>query len=158
MAAIHGTIYKLASPLTDKIYIGHTTKDISTRLEKHHINYKSYKNGRYHWISAFDIIEIDPNCDIVIIETLNCKHLGRLKERERFHIEQNLDKCVNINIPGRLKCEYHDAQKAHYLKYRDTLLATKSQVIPCECGIQCTRGHMNRHKQTNRHRKALTAI
>ena len=155
MASIRGTVYKLVSDKTDKIYIGHTTKSITLRLHKHHINYKSYKRGNYHYISAFDILEVDNNPSIIVLETVDCTSLKQLKNRERHHIEQNANHCVNINVPSRAPVELLNDK---YMKYRDASLESKSQLILCSCGRMYTRGHMSRHIKSNMHNNNNGAI
>ena len=100
-----GRIYKLVSENTEKMYIGSTTQTIKRRYQKHIVNYNLWKENKYHYITAFDIIK----CEKARIELIIEKEYGSVLEihnDERFYIEQNINRVVNIMVPTRTKEEY----------------------------------------------------
>ena len=52
-----GTIYKIVSKNTDKIYIGSTTYNIEKRLEGHKISYYKYKKYGIGYCASYEIIK-----------------------------------------------------------------------------------------------------
>ena len=54
----NGKIYKIESYLGDKTYIGSSTKQyLSQRMDSYITNYKSWKNGIYHFVTSFTIFD-----------------------------------------------------------------------------------------------------
>ena len=49
--------YKITSANTDKVYVGSTEKDINTRLQIHEAQYRNFKDGKFHYITSFEILE-----------------------------------------------------------------------------------------------------
>ena len=49
--------YKITSTNTDKVYVGSTKKDINERLQNHEAQYRNFKDGKYHYITSFEILE-----------------------------------------------------------------------------------------------------
>ena len=65
----HGSVYKIFSDKTDKIYIGSTTKLLNSRLSSHLHYYNSYINHTHnHYLSYFDIIKLGGNIQIELLE------------------------------------------------------------------------------------------
>jgi hypothetical protein len=53
-----GRVYCIKSPQTENVYIGSTfEKYLSIRLSKHKYDYKRHLNGKYNYVSSFDIIK-----------------------------------------------------------------------------------------------------
>jgi len=104
----HSKIYKIIDNTNGNIYIGSTTQSLSQRLGHHTRNYKNYCNGKYNFVSSFDIIK-NMSYEIILIEEVNCNNKEQLHKIEREHIEAN--ECVNLNIPSRTKKEYRDENK-----------------------------------------------
>ena len=96
-----GSIYKIYSDKTDKIYIGSTTKLLNTRLSQHIHYYNSYINGTHnHYISSFDILKHHGNIQIELLEsTLYNTHKHELLELESHYINLYSNIAVNINDP-----------------------------------------------------------
>ena len=108
-------IYKI-EPINSEdegdIYIGSTTKDtLAQRMSTHRCNYRSWKNGKYHPISSFDLFEKYglENCLILLIESFPCKSKDELRSREGFYIKSM--KCVNKLMAGRTQKEYYEENK-----------------------------------------------
>ena len=84
------------------IYIGSTTKDtLAQRMSTHRGGYKSWKNGKSHPVSSFDLFEKYgvENCSILLIELFPCDSRDELRTKEGYYIRSM--KCVNKLIAGR---------------------------------------------------------
>ena len=67
-----------------------------------------YLNGKYNYVTSFEIIKYDDH-DIILVENYPCKTKDELFARERHWIEQ-ID-CVNKFVPGRTPAEYYKKNK-----------------------------------------------
>ena len=64
-----GSIYKITSDKTDKIYIGSTTQLLTVRLQQHFQSYHSYTTGNSNsYISSFEIIKLGGNIQIILLK------------------------------------------------------------------------------------------
>ena len=121
----NGKIYKIESSLGDKIYIGSTTKaQLSMRMGEHRANFKRWKDGKTHMVTAFHLFEEYgvENCKIVLLEDCPCESKDQLSAREAHYI-RTLE-CVNRNVPSRSKAEYYvdnrEAITEKHKAYRET--------------------------------------
>ena len=60
---ILGRIYKISSPSSAFAYYGSTTKALNQRLQQHKNNLKSYENGKYNYVTSFEIVKFN-DCEI----------------------------------------------------------------------------------------------
>ena len=164
-------IYKIVCNKTGLIYIGSTCeKYISKRLQHHLGNYKHWlKNNKSPYMSSFEIFK-NGDYEIQLIENVNCNDIYELKNRKRYHIENN--DCVNINVPNRTHNEYIKTKKYKQKKavrdkrYREKsgekLLEKKRQFnnekVKCECGCLVNRGNLLRHKKGEKHVNLIELI
>jgi hypothetical protein len=97
-----GKIYKLYSPTHTKFYIGSTIATLGTRLSQHKYDYKKYLDGKYHYVSSFEICKYK-DVDIQLIEKYPCKSRKELEKREGEIISkyENDKNCVNLNDVGK---------------------------------------------------------
>lgn len=169
----NGKIYKIASDLTDKIYIGSTTQSLAKRHYKHKKSYQQYINGCYHNVSSFELIKLG-NTDIILLENFPCNNKEELHARERYYIEQNKAICVNIRTPGRTDREYYnenkDAIKEHKKQYyndnqekilekkkeyyhnnKEQIAEKNKEQIMCECGSSIRKKELFRHYKSKKH-------
>ena len=114
----NGKIYKICSKTMEgEIYIGSTTKQyLSQRMDSHRHNYKRWKNEKNpKHIRSYDIFDKYglENCEIILIESVNCNSKEELHRREAFYIKSM--KCVNHVIPLRTEKEYREDNKEHIL-------------------------------------------
>lgn len=102
-----GKIYKISSPLSDKIYIGSTTVSIDTRLAHHEYHFRRYlKGGDIGNYSSFQIIKLG-NYKIELVEDVCCDTKDQLLSREGYHQRLNRDCIVNKQISKRDSKEYY---------------------------------------------------
>ena len=96
-------LYKIWSPHTPLVYIGHGTTTSEKRMQQHRNEFADKsrtKRCSSHQVLAFGDAEIE------VLEQYPCASLQEAKARERFWIERT-DQCVNKNIPGRTREEYN---------------------------------------------------
>ena len=165
-------IYKLVNPVTGKIYIGSTTRDLKTRLREH----KSiYKTGKVKKEKSRLLFNDDDIVNIELIELVNCKDKKELHDRELHHI-QKID-CVNKYMPNRTPDQYYqdnklellkktkeyysikenNDKKKQYMKEYYSREETKKRLkqyqqieIVCECGKTIKKCKLARHLQSHR--------
>jgi hypothetical protein len=90
-----GKVYKITNGENDLIYIGSTYRPLSYRFSIHKYNYKKYTiNDADTYISAFSVLCYE-GCEIELIENVNCNSRKELQEREKYHIQQYGNRCVN---------------------------------------------------------------
>lgn len=141
-------IYKISSPETDKIYIGSTTKSLSQRLSQHKRGYKRYINGRFNYVTSFDIVKLnEPVIDL--LESFPYESKVKLHEIERYYIELYRDITVNKNIPNRSSKEWFDANPDYLKKYGCVYNKLKSHCQYCNCEL--TKCNMSHHNKTKKH-------
>jgi hypothetical protein len=105
----NGKVYKIVSNINGKFYIGSTCMpSLCQRLAKHHSDYKTYLDGKRHYIISFEILE-KGNYDIILLELFPCNSKEELHSRERYYIENN--QCVNKMIPTKTNKEYRIQNK-----------------------------------------------
>ena len=77
-----GKIYKIVSNECDKVYIGSTFQNINIRFSKHKHDLKRWKDGRFRFVSSFDIIKY-PDAKIIELssyENITKKDLLKLED------------------------------------------------------------------------------
>ena len=101
----NGKIYRIVSDDDSKTYYGRTTLPLSYRMSYHKAYWKTFKNGKGNFLSAFEIFDEFgfEKIRIELVELYPCNSKQELKQRERHYIESNI--CVNRFIPSRLKSE-----------------------------------------------------
>ena len=180
-------IYKIQRVGGDsEIYIGSTTKDyLSQRMDKHRSNYRCWKRDNKRFVNAFRIFDLYgvENCEIVLLENVDCKSKDELRAREGYYIQNNV--CVNKLVAGR---SVKESNKHHYetnkekclkraKKYREKnkeaikekkklyreknkekLKLKQSEKCICECGCEYTKQHKSRHIKTAKHIRLMEAL
>jgi predicted GIY-YIG superfamily endonuclease len=53
----NGKIYCIRSHKSNDVYIGSTTQPLHKRFYHHKNNYKYWKNGKYHYVTSFKLID-----------------------------------------------------------------------------------------------------
>jgi hypothetical protein len=146
-----GIIYQIKCNLTGKIYYG-STCDLDTRIGEHISQHKNHP-GRY---SSSYVIE-GGDYEVSVVELFPCETQSQLETRESFYIKKN--ECVNVQIPGRTKQEWHIENRDRMLDLMATRRENKSDEIKeyantkvmCGCGEMVSRTNMSRHVKTKKH-------
>jgi vacuolar-type H+-ATPase subunit H len=169
----NGKIYRIISPSADGMYIGSTIRPLNQRLQDHKLHYKRYLNGKYHYVTSFELVKYD-DCKIELICDYHCNSKKELCEKEG-EIQREMD-CINKNIAGRTKKEWCDEnrdemlkqrkkhyednkdeilkyQKKHYEDNKDEISKRRSVKITCECGAIIRNDGKLQHYKTNKHIK-----
>lgn len=136
-----GKVYRIVCQSTGLQYIGSTSKNVSTRLQKHLNNYYEFLKGKYHFISSFNVLK-NNNYKVDVLENYEYENIHELRKRERFYIE--CFECVNLNIPSRTKKEWCEVNKEKLNKKYN-----------CLCGGKYTYKHITDHLKTLRHREYI---
>lgn len=154
-------IYKITSSQTNDVYIGSTcTFQLCDRLSGHKRHFRRYINGKYHYVTSFEVIQYD-DAIIKLIEMFPCNNRNELHIRERYWIEKT-HSCINKVIPTRSHKEYKEKnrdkileQKKEYQKEYYKIVKDKmSDKILCEiCCKTGTRGKISTHKKSKYHQK-----
>ena len=76
-----GKIYKISSTRGKKAYIGSTFYDLKDKFRMHKNHYASYKNGKMHYVSSFDVLKY-PDARITLLETYPCRSKRSLEVAE----------------------------------------------------------------------------
>ena len=154
-----GKIYKIECNVTGKVYIGSTCEPIlARRLAGHVGDYKRYLNGKFNYISSFDVLQ-NRNYDIVLIESYPCNSKDELHARERYYTN-NID-CVN-KIKGQGMTnelgekEYKKQYSEQYYKQnKDKLKEKFNEKHECICGNCYTYANKQRHIRSVKHQQYL---
>lgn len=84
-------VYKISSPSTPNIYIGSTVCAVSDRWSRHKYDFRMWKEGRQHYMSAFELTKFDDS----VIETLCEASREELRTIEQCYIDTYADVVVN---------------------------------------------------------------
>ena len=103
--------YKITSANTDKVYVGSTDKDVNARLQIHEAHYRLFKDGKYHNVTSFEILE----CKDYKIELLENKICESKEQRNTVECNYiiNTPNTVNKMLPGIMSSE---EQKSNIIK------------------------------------------
>ena len=109
-----GKIYKLVDNSNGNIYVGFTCQTtLAQRLSEHVSKYKMYMNGKYNYVTSFEIIK-NGDYDIVLLEACSCETKDELHARERHYIESLncVNKCLKCSKDRKeYKKKYYEANK-----------------------------------------------
>ena len=157
-------VYKITSLSHPEIcYIGSTCSSLKRRLAEHKNKFKIYNNGKYNYVSSFELLKYD-DAFIELIEKFPCESRKELSEREGFYIRSTIE-CVNKRIAGRTKKEKNEDyyQKNKNIlneitkKYRQEHELILNQKHSCECGGKFTTCGKSHHFKTKLHQNFLTS-
>lgn len=104
----NGKIYKIINDENEDVYYGSTIQTLKERFESHKNDYKVYLNGKYDYVTSFEIVKYS-SCKIILVENFPCKSRYELEVRERYYIEKY--KCVNKIVPTRTCKEWKNDNK-----------------------------------------------
>lgn len=101
----NGKIYKIISNQTDDIYIGSTTEKLCNRMAKHRHDYRKYKEGKYHYVTSYELLECK-DAKIYLIKNFPCNNKEELNAEEG-RIIRDTPNCINKCIAGRTYKQYY---------------------------------------------------
>ena len=139
-----GIIYEIVDLTMGERYIGSTTQTKERRLNEHISSYKRFKNGKYHFVTSFIIIEKN-NYEMNVLEETEY-----LLEREGYFI-RTLE-CVNKVIPTRTRIEYRQDNKDKIDKYQKE---KRKEKFTCICGSILRKSDKARHEKSTKHNNFL---
>ena len=144
-----GYTYAVRSYQTDDIYIGSTLGTLRQRLYKHKNDLKRYNNGKFHYVTSYEIVKYD-DAFIEMIDKYENVNKIELRKYEGETIRKT-ENCVNKRIEGQTRCEYYINNKVKIKEYllinKDKILERKSAKYICECGKELTSNHKSRHNK-----------
>jgi len=165
----NSVIYKLVHKNdqdNENIHIGSTTNFRGRKIQ--HKKSTNNPNEKKYYRSLYQFIRENGEWDeweMIAIETYPCESKRELEVRERYHIE-SLKPKLNKRIPTRTKKEHYqdnserilEHQKQYSKENREKILEQKKEKITCECGCISTKSHLNRHRNTDKHKKKMEAL
>ena len=98
-----GSVYKITSSQTNKVYYGSTILSLKERFRLHYVKYKRYVNGKITKLQVFDILQFDDS-KIELLEEYEVQNQKELLIYERKYIIEN--ECCNKVIPLRTSKEW----------------------------------------------------
>ena len=140
---LQGKIYKIASALTDKIYIGSTTGSLDYRFYRHQQSYCLYLNNlgsKIYSAELFDEVGVD-QCYIELICEYPCDNSHELACEEGRHQMLNLYNIVNKNIAGRTNRQY-------YIDNKKSILDKKREYYKNNC--ETRKAYQNKYNKLKR--------
>lgn len=171
-----GKIYKITSPHTNLVYIGSTTYPLlCQRLRGHVKNFRGWKQGRFHFVSSFIILELG-DYQIELLERCPCVDKDELLAREQYHIREHQDVCCNRHRALSTEEEKKQEKKNDNAKYRannkeaisqkkaeyysnnkEAILEKANAKHQCDCGGRYTHINKGRHLKSTKHQQYLRA-
>ena len=176
-----GKIYKIISNQTNDVYYGSTIEPyLTNRLSAHRQKYQQWLNGKYHYVSSFEIIKFE-DAKIILIQNFPCKTKDDLCAREQYHIDNN--NCVNkfkaftglssfdymkqyrkdnIDTISESKKQYYEKNKLkineRHQQYYEKNKSKLNQHIDCICGGKYTHQHKLEHEKTKKHQQFISNL
>lgn len=146
-----GTIYEIYSNNSALIYIGSTTKSLSSRLSIHRCQFKRYLAGKEKkYYSSFEVLKCG-DCGIRVLEEIQFHDKKTLLAREGHW--QKTKECVNIRRANRTLEQMAQEDPELYdafikRKNQASLRWSKCRINCFHCGKELNRGSLNGHKKS----------
>ena len=135
-----------------EIYIGSTTKQyLCQRMTMHRNSYNNWKNGKYHKFTVYDLFDKYglKDCEIVLIENVNCDSIDELLQREKYHIQNN--NCINRITPKQSIQEWRVLNQERLKNYRQEYRAKNIEKIKEIDKIKHIKDKDRRNERSNNH-------
>jgi len=182
-------IYELRSPSHPEIkpYVGSTTETLTRRIYMHNYNYKEFQNGKYHYVSSFEVVKFG-DAVITLLEAYSCNTKEELLKKEQEWIDKtdciniqnavadpNYEKEYNRTHPEvvskknkkfyyankDLCAEYHkdflEKNPNYFKEYKEKNYEYLHTSIDCECGGKYVPNHKARHAETGLHKSYVNS-
>ena len=143
-------IYLVKSSACDDVYIGSTSRSISSRFAEHLYQFRVKKGN----CSVNRILENGiEHVTYEILEQVDTNDRRDLLQRERYWIEQN-HTAINQNLPAR---DTQDTLRIYSERAKEKRRAI-TKPTKCECGYTYYYGRKNEHDKTRRHIAYLSKL
>ena len=146
-----GLIYKLSSVHEAQPYVGKTMGTLNDRFRRHKSDYKRWLNGKYNYVTSFELIKHN-DCIMIVLEIDVPKNM--LASREGYWHSQ-FD-CVNKCVPNRSLKEWYEDNRDEILEkknqYRQNNKEMLMQKVTCECGCVVRQADIARHRKSTKHK------
>jgi sugar-specific transcriptional regulator TrmB len=144
-------IYKIWSPIGDKIYIGSTTKNyLSQRMDEHRSSFRKYLQSDKTKMNTSSIIIFNEygieNCFIELIEAKVCTTKDEQRKLEGKYIREI--NCLNKNKAGLTK---NESQNNYYNNNKDKIKLWQKEKCNCNCGSIFTQSNKSIHERSKKH-------
>ena len=165
--------YKITSANTDKVYVGSTDKDnINARLNQHEQDYKRYQDGKYNYVTSFEILE----CKDYKIELFENKICQNKEQRDTVECNYiiNTPNTVNKYLPGRTREQYYqdnkqelnerhrqyrqdnkehidEYQRQYYQENKEERNRKANEKHNCICSGKYTKANKSQHEKSQKH-------
>lgn len=143
MTTQQARIYKISSPEVDKFYIGSTTQTLNQRLVLHVRHYNLYVQGKFNYVSSFDLIKTG-NFKIELIEEFEFENNLQMRKYEQLYLELFKNEVLNKRNAIFDKKEYIE-------KNAEKIKAQKNEKLTCECSGKFTRCNKVHHEKSKKH-------
>jgi hypothetical protein len=111
-----GNIYQIISVKTGKCYIGSTSLDLKTRINRHKTAFKRYiKNKSGPYCSSY--IVLSSKHKIILLESIDYKDKLDLKIKEDEYIKAFIGMCVNLRNAHFDYTKWYSTNKKRIMKY-----------------------------------------
>ena len=139
----YGKVYTIRSySRPDLIYVGSTCVPLFRRLAKHKSSFKAFKNGKYSYVTSFELLKCN-DYYIELVEDFPCTKKEQLNARES-HFIRTID-CVNKRVSFLTEEEI----KAQNKKYKANFYKNHKEEI-----IEKSADYRKTHKEELKIRKA----
>ena len=157
-----GKLYKLWSPLGDKIYVGGTAMKYLSRREALHKNSYKRKDEEGHRgcssYELFDLYGVD-NVEIELIRSFPCRNVYELRAGEEVARKELEAFCVNKIRAYQTRAEAVQRSKEYKRNYaeankeicQERIKKWASSRMICECGHDIARGSKRYHVKSKYH-------
>ena len=151
-----GYVYAVRSYQTEDIYIGSTLGVLRQRLYKHKYDLNQFNNGKYHYVTSYEIVKYN-DAFIEMIDKYENVNKIELRKYEGQTIRNT--KCVNKNIAGRTLKEYQETHKKiiyqsnqkYYEQNKEVILnltrKRNSKKYICSCGKEMRSDSKYKHNK-----------
>ena len=109
-----GIIYVIMRPCDgDTVYVGSSDRKEDERMLEHQNNYNLYLNGKYHYVSSYELVKYD-DAEIYVVKRIKFKDVVELRQEEQKYIEKC--KSMLFKVVNRNRAFVTQKEKKQYMK------------------------------------------
>ena len=153
---MQGRIYKITSKNSNKVYIGSTTQTLQRRLYGHKYDYIGYLNGKYNYVTSFEILELG-DYRIELIEEIDFTDKKDLLKREGYFIQTTKNTVNRGIVRGLCKDDMHRERSiTYYHRHVNDINSKRKVKQECYyCNTLQRKSDTARHNNSQRHIEAV---